>query len=118
MEQLELREETGRGRHGDEELFVPPEETKLGKTKQFFHALVEKRRAQQFFRGCAVINVLSLIFSAPLVQCDRDDECTEHLVSFVVILCVDVVLSVLYSIHAIAKVDYAFYLYKKHKVGL
>ncbi len=116
FEELELLGEGGGGISDKEEL-VPPEEVPLGRAKRLFHALIEQRRARQFFRLCAMVNILSLVFSAPLVQCGGGkDACTEHFVTFLVIASVDLVMSVLYSIHAIARMEYAFYLYKNRKV--
>lgn len=116
LEQLELREEdVDRTGVSDEEQLVPPEEAGLGRVKKLFHAMIEQRKVRVFFRVCATVNVLSLIFSAPLLNCEEErDSCR---ITFVVIATVDLVLSILYSIHAIARMEYASYLYKKRKVS-
>ena len=64
---------------------------------------------------CAFVNLLSLIFSAPFVTCSADvgkgnERCQKKFVWFVVIICVDFLISILYTIQFIARIEYAIYL--------
>ena len=100
----------------------------------FFRVFVEKKYMRQFFRYdwgtfrllfviscvsrsvCAFVNLLSLIFSAPFVTCSEDEgkgdnkRCQKKFVWFVVIICVDFLISILYTIQFIARIEYAIYL--------
>jgi hypothetical protein len=82
----------------------------------FFRVFVEKKYMRQFFRVCAFVNLLSLIFSAPFVTCSEDEgkgdnkRCQKKFVWFVVIICVDFLISILYTIQFIARIEYAIYL--------
>lgn len=84
-----------------------------------------------FHSVCAFVNVLSLIFSVPFVVCDnerKDDyiggsgggqendsgRCDKLFVWFVVITCIDFVVSVVYTLQLIARVECAIYL-RVHK---
>ena len=68
--------------------------------------LVEKRRVRQFFRLCAVVNVLSLTCSGPFMRCEGGYSCTAQ---FVIIACVDFVLSVLFTVQLVARLQYAWW---------
>ena len=60
----------------------------------------------------ANVNLLSLILSAPFVGCeDEGRACNELFVWFTVITCIDLVVAVVYSLQAIARVEYAVYLW-------
>lgn len=79
--------------------------------------LVEKRRVRQFFRLCAVVNVLSLMASGPFQPCRLntrapDDTGYDCFPQFVTIACVDFVLSVLFTIQLVARLQYAWW-YRK-----
>ena len=78
-----------------------------------------------FHSVCAFVNVLSLIFSAPFVACDNDDyiegsgsgdlendsgRCDRLFVWFVVITCIDFIVSIVYTLQLIARVECAIYL--------
>ena len=113
LEQLELREETA-----DEE-----EQLQVETTEKFgvCRALIEKRAFRRFFRACACVNILALIFSAPLKHCEgpgrpeREEACEAHFILFVVISCVDFILSILYTVHTIARTEYAVYRHKSRR---
>ena len=121
-ERLELRD-----LHGGEE-----EEELLRSTGgkwRSCYVLVEKRRYRQFFRFCAFVNILSLLFSPPFQyrQCvDPDQEadrqttitdCTVVFTQFVFATCVDFVLSLIYTLQTAVRVHYAVYLNKNRKVS-
>lgn len=79
--------------------------------------LVEKRRVRQFFRLCAVVNVLSLMASGPFQSCRLntrapDDTGYDCFPQFVTIACVDFVLSVLFTVQLVARLQYAWW-YRK-----
>lgn len=77
--------------------------------------LVEKKRVRQFFRLCAVVNVLSLMASGPFQQCrpmrpdNRSETDYDCFPQFVTIACVDFVLSVLFTIQLVARLQYAWW---------
>ena len=122
-ERLELRD-----LHGGEE-----EEELLRSTGgkwRSCYVLVEKRYYRQFFRFCAVVNIVSLLFSPPLLyrQCvdpdpqtsigNRQTNCTAVFAQFVFAACVDFVLSLIYTLQTAVRVHYAIYLNKNRKVVL
>ena len=93
----------------------------------FFRVFVEKKYMRQLFRYdwhyfarppsilvmfscsmCAFVNLLSLIFSAPFLECPKDGK--RCFVWFVVIACVDFIVSIIYTIQFIARIEYAIYL--------
>ena len=85
------------------------------------YVLVEKRIYRQFFRFCAVVNILSLLLSPPFKyrQCKEDGsvpECVAVRAQFIVVTCVDLVLSLIYTLQTGVRVHYAFYLRKNKKV--
>ena len=65
------------------------------------------------------MNVLSLILSAPFVGCSEGEgeeaeggrRCDDLFVWFVVITCVDFLLSVVYTLQVIARIEYTIYLH-------
>lgn len=61
----------------------------------------------------AFVNILSLILSAPFLECEEEDEgrCDELFTWFVVITCIDFILSVVNTLKAIARIEYAVYLH-------
>ena len=68
------------------------------------------------------MNVLSLILSAPFVSCSEEGEggegggrCDDLFVWFVVITCVDFLLSLLYTLQVIARIEYTIYLHVHRK---
>ena len=77
--------------------------------------LVEKKRVRQFFRLCAVVNVLSLMASGPFQPCrsmrtdNRNETNYDCFPQFVTIACVDFVLSVLFTIQLVARLQYAWW---------
>ena len=81
--------------------------------------LVEKRRVRQFFRLCAVVNVLSLMASGPFQSCRsnmtnmrNNDTGYDCFPQYVTIACVDFVLSVLFTVQLVARLQYAWW-YRK-----
>lgn len=68
----------------------------------------------------AFVNILSLILSAPFLACSEEDEgkCDKLFTWFVVITCTDFILSVVSTLKAIARIEYAVYLHAhKDKVS-
>ena len=60
------------------------------------------------------MNVLSLILSAPFVRCSNEDErCNNVFVWFVVIVCVDFVVSLAYTLQVVARIEYAVFLHMR-----
>ena len=80
-------------------------------------ALVEKRPFRVFYRVCALLNVLSLLFSAPLLVCTSREhdvnDCYGVFVQFTFIACVDFVLCVVYTLQTAVRLHYAVHLYQK-----
>lgn len=80
------------------------------------NTLLERRSVRRFFRVCAVLNLLSLAFSAPLRVCPpisegvnstkSDQSCDGVFVQFVVIAVVDLILAVLYTVQLIMRLQY------------
>ena len=67
---------------------------------------MEKHSVQKFFQVCAAINLLSLVFSAPLRVCDMpekdtDGSCEAVFIQFVVIAAVDLILAFVYSVQLV-----------------
>lgn len=81
------------------------EEEELGGTDSCYacSTLMEKSRVRKFFQVCAVINLLSLMFSAPLRVCgpDTPEYCDDVFIQYVIIAVVDFVLSVLYTVQLV-----------------
>lgn len=69
--------------------------------------LVEKRSVRQFFRLCAVVNVLSLMCSGPFMDCEAEGY--DCFVQYVTIASVDFVLSVLFTMQLVARLQYAWW---------
>lgn len=68
----------------------------------------------------AFVNVLSLILSAPFLACSEKEEgrCDALFWWFVVITCIDFILSVVNTLQAIARIEYAVYLHvRKEQVS-
>lgn len=83
------------------------------------YVLVEKRIYRQFFRFCAVVNILSLLLSPPFKyrQCKEDSKvCDAVRAQFIVVTCVNLVLGLIYTLQTGVRVHYAFYLRKNKKV--
>ena len=88
------------------------------------YVLVEKRIYRQFFRFCAVVNILSLLLSPPLMyrECkddpnDNSTNCVAVKAQLIAVTCVDFVLSLIYTLQTGVRVHYAIYLYKNRKVA-
>lgn len=88
---------------------------------------VELSCSRLFFQIFAVINFLSLIFSGPLIECKSQvnttnstptAECNAVFIQFVTITVVDLVLAIVYTLHTLARIEYAIHLRfkKKNKV--
>lgn len=74
--------------------------------------LLEKQWVIQFFRGCAVLNLLSLACSSPWRVCNKTsmpseelqsmvEDCNGVFLQFVIIASVDLVVSIVYTIHLV-----------------
>ena len=90
------------------------------------YVLVEKRIYRQFFRFCAVVNILSLLLSPPFMyrQCKdnpnpygNSSDCVAVKAQLIAVTCVDFVLSLIYTLQTGVRVHYAIYLYKNKKVA-
>lgn len=92
--------------------------------------LLERHWVKKFFRVCAVFNLLSLAFSAPLRVClergngenDTDmhdtvrEDCTGVFIQFVVIAIADVILALLYTTQLLMRLQYtAFLCFRRDK---
>ena len=93
----EEREELGTGIENNEHI------SQKRSSQYACHHLLDNRIATWLFRVCAMINLLSLIFSAPLTDCHRHDgemrHCNNVLIQLVIITVVDFLLALLYSSH-------------------
>ena len=94
------------------------------------NTLLERRSVRRFFCLCAVLNLLSLAFSAPLRVCSNLPEaegtnCTKFLVKngsgedckgvfiqFVVIAVVDFIVAILYTFQFVLRMQYTIFLCK------
>ncbi len=69
--------------------------------------LLDKHWVTQFFRACAVLNLLSLVCSSPWKVCERTQslenstksDCQAVFFQFVIIASVDFIVSIVYTIH-------------------
>lgn len=94
------------------------------------HVLVENKWVRRFFRVCAVVNLLSLMFSSSLYQCDsidpsqvngtdngtdpsQDAECHKVFVQYVIITSIDFVLAVIYTVQFVVRINYGVFIRKK-----
>jgi hypothetical protein len=89
--------------------------------------LLERHWVKKFFRVCAVFNILSLAFSAPLRVCSEvenrgngtdlpGEDCEGVFVQFVVIAVADVILALVYSVQLSLRIQYMIFLcFKKGK---
>lgn len=75
------------------------------------HFLVENKVARRIFRVCAVINLISLAFSAPLYDCSPDNEsdCDRVFVQLIIITVLDFFLALLYTIQTYVRFQYSLY---------
>ena len=76
------------------------------------HFLVENKWVRRFFRVCAVLNLLSLMFSASFYTCLRDDseDCDKVFVQYATITSIDFVLALIYTVQTLARLNYAIYI--------
>ena len=81
------------------------EEDELGGSDSCYvcSSFMGKRSVRKFFQVCAVINLLSLMFSAPLRVCDSSmtEDCEDVFIQYVVIAVVDFVLAVVYTVQLV-----------------
>lgn len=89
--------------------------------------LLERHWVKKFFRVCAVFNLLSLAFSAPLRVCTErknggnntdmpGEDCEGVFIQFVVIAAADVILALLYTTQLLMRVQYtAFLCFRRDK---
>lgn len=67
-------------------------------------------------RISAFVNVLSLIMSAPFLPCSEEEgRCDAMFWWFVVITCIDFILSLVNTLQAIARIEYAVYLHVRQE---
>lgn len=84
---------------------------------------VESKKLRLLFRFCAVFNILSLVFSAPIFSCNGDPpaklplfsgnvsmECEKVFIQFTFIAAVDFLLAVFYTLQTLARIEYLVYL--------
>lgn len=77
------------------------------------HFIVENKVARRLFRVCAVLNLISLVFSAPLNRCDVHqcrpeirDCCDKIFIQLVIITIVDSLLAVIYTVQTYVRFQY------------
>ena len=77
------------------------------------NTLLERRYIKRFFRICAVLNLLSLAFSAPLRVCTKndDDKCDAVVIQFIVIAVVDLIVAILYTLQLFMRTQYTIFLF-------
>lgn len=105
----------------------PEEEDQIGAERCYTcNTLLERHWVKKFFRVCAVFNLLSLAFSAPLRVCSERGNSTEPdggnstdipgencegvFIQFVVIAVADVILALLYTVQLLLRVQYTVFL--------
>ena len=81
------------------------------------HLLVENKVARRLFRVCAVLNLISLVFSAPLRRCNEGDEDCFYGVfaQLVIITVLDFVLALLYTLQTYVRLQYSLYRWRRKK---
>ena len=88
------------------------------------HFLVENKVARRLFRVCAVLNLISLMFSAPWKRCDPPQECDPDVwgdccdlifVQLVIITILDTLLALVYTIQTYVRFQYSLYQREKNK---
>lgn len=83
------------------------------------HLLVENKAARRLFRVCAVLNLISLVFSAPLRSCttgENDKDCFNGVFAQLVIITVlDFVLALLYTLQTSVRFQYSLYRWRSKK---
>ena len=79
------------------------------------HLLVENKVARRLFRVCAVLNLISLVFSAPLRRCNEGDEDCFYGVfaQLVIITVLDFVLALLYTLQTYVRLQYSLYRWRR-----
>lgn len=92
-----------------EEEFTDMAELAPSRWRVYLMTLIEKKHFRRFFRVCAVINILSLICSAPF-NVSPDYDLGDKFAQFVAIAAVDLVLCVVYTLQTIARALYTLYL--------
>lgn len=77
------------------------------------HFLVENKIIRRLFRVCAVLNLISLVFSAPLNRCEvhqcRPEErdcCDSVLIQLIVITILDSLLAIIYTVQTYVRFQY------------
>lgn len=82
--------------------------------------LVERRSFRRLFRVCAVVNLLSLAFSAPLRICNDEEEsdCDGVFIQFLIITVVDFIVALVYTLHLALRIQYLVYHRYKKKASL
>ena len=71
------------------------------------HFLVENKIARRLFRVCAVLNLISLAFSAPLKSCEPGtNRCDDVLIQLVIITILDSLLAIVYTIQTYVRFQY------------
>lgn len=83
------------------------------------HLLVENKAARRLFRVCAVLNLISLVFSAPLRRCstrEDDRDCFYGVFSqLVIITALDFVLTLLYTLQTYVRFQYSLCRWQRKK---
>lgn len=82
------------------------------------HLLVENKATRRLFRVCAVLNLISLVFSAPLTRrCNKGDKhCFDGVFAQLVIITVlDFVLALLYTLQIYVRFQYSLYRWQRKK---
>ena len=81
------------------------------------HFLVENKIARRLFRVCAVLNLISLVFSAPLRSCEPGMQkyCDHVFAQLVIITVLDLLLAILYTIQVYVRFQYSLYQHIKKK---
>ena len=83
------------------------------------HFLVENKVARRLFRVCAVVNLISLVFSAPLLVCNPEEgekeDCKDVFIQLVFVTILDFLLALIYTIHTYIRFQYSLYLYHQRK---
>ena len=77
------------------------------------HFLVENKVIRRLFRVCAVLNLVSLVFSAPLKNCEVSkcrpeirDCCEDVFIQLIIITILDSLLAVIYTVQAYVRFQY------------
>lgn len=102
-----------KGTEDEEEEVREPESPNQRRSHVACHFLVENKFARRLLRVCAVLNLISLVLSAPLRDCNPEEGeqkyCKDVFIQFIIITILDSLLAVVYTIYTQIWFQYSSY---------